>query len=627
MFRVLLCVTHQHDWRLVLVAAVVCLSATLATFFLYSRVPASPVWKRWAWLTMTGLVAGSGIWTTHFVAMLAFETGLPTGYAPIGTFGSLGVAVACTALGFAAASRPAPATRRGWTATVGGVMVGLGITFMHYMGMSGYRTAGALIWSSAYVAASVLIGAALAGAALFVARPGCGPKRQAAGAGLLTLGIVGMHFTGMAAVTILPDPGVAVPPSLMSNPVMIAIAVAMTTVILVTVLGGVLFDQASRNGNLRRLREAIDAMPEGLAFYDAADRLVAWNTRYAALHGGYEDTLVVGTSFSDIVQASLAHGDYPEAAGREAAWLADRMAVRRDAVLDLEQQRVDGRWLRVTDRRTAEGGTVSVCVDITDLKRTEAAMAQARDAAQEASRAKSEFLANMTHEVRTPMNGVMGFNALMLRTSLTPQQRKFADTIQSSAEALLEIINDIFDVTKLEAGEVTLEAVDFDLATVVEAVVGEMSPRAQEKRLALSCRLDDEARRSVQGDPARVRQLLVNLLSNAVKFTDRGEVSVEVRARPSGPGRAGLRIEVSDTGVGLTAETKARLFQKFEQAENSNTRRFGGTGLGLSICRQLVLLMGGEIGVLDRPGGGAVFWIELDLPDGSQVEPLRALAG
>ena len=406
MFKLFLCISTRHDLGLVCVAAIVCIVATLATFFLYSRVPSAPGWRRWAWLTMTGLVAGSGIWTTHFVAMLAFRTGLPTGYAALATMGSLVVAVASTTLGFAGGSTSAVGARPRLTAVGGGLVVGLGITFMHYVGMSGYRTAGTLQWDAAYIAASVLIGAVFAAAALYVARPGVGSWRQAAGGGLLTLGIVGMHFTGMTAVTIIPDANIRVPADILSDTVMVAAAVAVTALIVVTAIGGVAFDTASRNGALRRLREALDVMPEGLAFYDADDRLVAWNTQYADLCEAAGTTLLAGMGFSEMLESQVVHGAYPDAEGREDEWLAERRASRVERGASLTQRTANGRWLRVTERRTADGGTVSVSVDITELKRAEEAMAQARDKAEEfARRAETaEAIAGLGHwrlDVRT----------------------------------------------------------------------------------------------------------------------------------------------------------------------------------------------------------------------------------
>jgi PAS domain S-box-containing protein len=385
-FKVFLCIATQHNWWLVVLAATVCVLATLATFYLYSKVPPFPAWKRWAWIGMTGLVAGSGIWTTHFVAMLAFKTGLPTGYAALETMGSLAIAVLSTGGGFALGSSPFVGERRGLAALGGGLAVGLGITYMHYVGMSGYRTAGHLVWDPQYVAGSVLIGAVLGAAALFVGAGGGGLRRRFAASGLLSLGIVGMHFTGMAAVTITPDASIAVPASLMSSALMVVAAVAVTAIILITAIGGVAFDAASRNGNLRRLREALDVMPEGLAFYDAFDRLLVWNSRYEELCLADRVKPHVGMKFADLLETSLVHGARPAAMGREREWVAQRTGARAVDLPSFTEETADGRWLRITERRTGDGGTVSVSVDITELKQTEGAMAEALDRAEELAR-------------------------------------------------------------------------------------------------------------------------------------------------------------------------------------------------------------------------------------------------
>lgn len=332
---------------------------------------------------------------------------------------------------------------------------------------------------------------------------------------------------------------------------------------------------------------------------------------FQALLGSWVETKLLGEQIASELKELASH---PHQAGE---WLLQLPGEKFLRLITLPVQLSDSEAV----------GRLFLLDDITLQEVAKVEIEIARDKAIDAEQAKSQFLANMSHEIRTPMNGVIGMTDLLLDTPLDPEQQDFAQTIRASGHALLTVINDILDFSKIEAGKLDLDSVDFDLGEIIEGATGLLAKLAHQKKVELACELDSSLPAGVAGDPGRLRQVVTNLVGNAVKFTSQGEVVVSCKCiGETDDGSFRIRVEVRDTGEGISEEAQGRLFKAFSQADISTTRKFGGTGLGLSISKSLVAMMHGDIGVDSQLGEGSCFWFEvvLDKPTGEIPKPKTA---
>jgi signal transduction histidine kinase/CheY-like chemotaxis protein len=377
----------------------------------------------------------------------------------------------------------------------------------------------------------------------------------------------------------------------------------------------------------RRLWHSIETIQDGFAFFDADNRMIVANRAYLAVFEDLEE-VQPGITYPRILQLLTEEGIVNIGDERPADWRA-RMQDRwqQDDPQPMEIQLWNGEHIRIFDRRGPSGDVVSLALNITSSVRYEEQLHDARERAEAANRAKSAFLANMSHEIRTPMNGVVGMADLLTETDLDAEQRLFVDTIKHSGEALLVIINDVLDYSKIDADKLVLHPEPFDLEKTLQEVVMLLQPSAQAKGLALCIQYDLHPSKRFVADPGRIRQVVTNLMGNAVKFTLEGRVLLRVAGEPVSATETSLQITVEDTGIGIAEDKVDHVFGEFNQVEDDRNRQFEGTGLGLTITKRLVELMGGEIWVRSEMGVGSCFGFRVVFPnDPASIEHEQTVA-
>ena len=363
---------------------------------------------------------------------------------------------------------------------------------------------------------------------------------------------------------------------------------------------------------LMRMWSAVEEMPDGFVLYDADERLITCNEPYRKIFDLSKDAIRPGVSFEKLLRSGFRQGQFNQSIQNEDDWVEERLHAFRSGEGEMDHQLANGRWIRSFDRPLRDGGCLGLRIDITETKHQEQELQQATIRAEAASRAKSSFLANMSHEIRTPMNGVVSMAELMLETDLSEEQSLFAETIRSSGDALLVIINDVLDYSKIEADRLSLSTEEFDLEQAVHAVAMLLQPAASQKGIPIVVDYDMFLPAKFVGDPGRIRQILTNLVGNAVKFTSEGHVLVQVSGFVEGD-KAMIHMAVQDTGIGIPADKKDHIFSEFSQVDDENNRKFEGTGLGLAITKRLVELMDGEIWVDSELDNGSCFGIKIEV--------------
>jgi two-component system sensor histidine kinase/response regulator len=602
-----------YDYRLVALSIAIAISSSYTALDLVGRVMATAGLTRRLWLTGGATVMGLGIWSMHYIGMLAFSLPVHVEYDWLTVLASLAAAIAASAVALYATTRP----RLRWTNTVlGSVFMGAGIATMHYVGMAAMRLAAMCHYNFSIVALSILLAVVIAFVGLslltqFREEKGAKLSRKIITATVIGAAIPVMHYTGMAASSFQLS---GAPPELSHtisvNQLGIAAIATVTFLALGLTMLHSLFDRkySARTSELeaaeRRYRLLFERSLAGILRTTIGGRILNCNQACAHIFGFASREEMMLTQMVERYAHPEDRNAFVEQL-KEGNSLVNYECCRR---------KKDGSpvWLLLNatliDEKSERSSAIEITLlDITERKRFEEDLTKAKEAAEAANRAKSEFLANMSHEIRTPMNGVIGMTELTLDTDLTAEQRDYLNMVRLSADSLLAVINDILDFSKIEAGRMEMESTAFDVREMLGETVRSFSVRAAEKNVELICDIQDAVPGTVSGDCTRLRQVIVNLIGNAIKFTDRGEIVLHAEVQHLHGEQVEICFTVRDTGIGIPRDKQELIFEAFAQADGSCSRKYGGTGLGLTICSRLVAMMGGRIWLESEPERGSSF--------------------
>jgi PAS domain S-box-containing protein len=610
----------SYNYGLVVLSVVIAIGASYAALDFAGRITLARGKARTIWLVGGATAMGFGIWSMHNTGMLALRMPVPVLYDWPTVLLSLISAIFASGVALFFVSRPRMDLP---LAVIASVFMGAGIAAMHYLRMAAMRLPAMCEYDIRTVilsiALAILISLVAIGLVFHLRTEARSTSRKKmAAAMVMGAAIPVMHYTGMAAARFTPSP--IIEGSTAHAVDMSEVGIFSIVCVTFMVLGLSIFTSfvdrrfsaqavqlaSSEHRAVQIMETSFDAFVE----LDAAGHVSEWNRQAEKIFGWTRDEML-GQSLIEKIIALESRDSCRGEIAEMLELMSGSTATKRFETLAVSRTRREVP-AEITISAIRQQQTIVLAAFIRDLserKRFELDLREAKEAAESSNQAKSTFLATMSHEIRTPMNGILGMTELVLETELTPEQREFLGLVQLSAESLLGIINDILDFSKIEAGKLELEIIPFDLRESIGETMKALSFRAHQKGIELVYDVDPRVPETLLGDPGRVRQILINLVGNAIKFTERGEIDVEVDAKVSeSPDRpVAVHFAVRDTGVGIPREKQGQIFEAFSQADGSMTRRYGGTGLGLTICKRLVELMDGQVWLESEPGVGSTF--------------------